>query len=504
MNQSEVVQILNKVQAEFDIKSLKYKNKNVWPILRYYMAYTLLKPKSTNSESDVSSIEQKNSKKSFLSNSIILKIYKILTILRWPVLFVQLKMQKIVFSKSVEKCLFVSPNFELYPDEVDGKKYSRYLDPYYELFQKKQSIAKLQLLENKQNSENNHIPIFSINQDVFFSKNKIEKYFHKKDISEHYNFEKRIKQLNDFAKKNNIEYDFNNWLINHLDEVNDFEIFFTYFLCKSNVKCVFFECYYSPCLFGLIAACKKLSIKTVDIQHGVVDVNYLGWKNIAKETELYLPHYYWVWSNSDLKSIKNEVNTEILIPVLGGNMWLAKFINSKQKNTNQSNNHFYKKRILVTLQFGEGFMDYMSNLVLELIKLTNQDYFWMFKFHPFSAEEEKTKFKKGFSEFSNTDFDLVNKMPLYEVFSNVQSHLVISSAVALEGIQFNLPTIIVHDLGADLFKNLIDENILCFSKSPLDIMNKIENFVPEQLSSDYKIQTSEEEAINQFELLMAS
>ena len=92
-------------------------------------------------------------------------------------------------------------------------------------------------------------------------------------------------------------------------------------------------------------------------------------------------------------------------------------------------------------------------------------------------------------------------MQLYEAFKVVQSHIVISSAVALEGIQFNLQTIIVHDLGADLFKDLIFDNTMCFSKNPKEIINQIENFIPKQMKDEFTIQTSEEQALNQFELI---
>ena len=504
MTQSEVITILNNFQLKFDVNNIKYNNKAVWPIIRYYMAYTLLKPKSNNIEDDKTSSNLVKNKMGFFISRIFLKLYKLIALFEWPILYIKLQKQKSVFNKSIKKCLFVSPFNELYPDVIDGKKYSRYLDPYYELFQKKEPIAKFQLLENKQVIKNNYIPIVSLNQDVFLKKNKIKKYFNKKNKFQDRIFEQHLMELNAFAKLNQIDYFFNNWLINHLDEVNDYECFFTHFLFKSNVKCVFIECYYSPCLFGLIAACKKLSIKTIDIQHGVVDVNYLGWKNINKEMELYLPQYYWAWSVSDFNTVKkeNDVKINVLTPIIGGNMWMAKFINTKQINSIQNHKN-HKKNILVTLQFGAGFMDYMSDLIVELITLSKQDYYWMFRFHPINSEEEKIKFKKRLDNFANTDFEEINKMQLYEAFKVVQSHIVISSAVALEVIQFNLQTIIVHDLGADLFKDLIFDNTMCFSKNPKEIINQIENFFPKQMKNDFKIQTSEEAALKQFELLIA-
>jgi hypothetical protein len=217
-----------------------------------------------------------------------------------------------------------------------------------------------------------------------------------------------------------------------------------------------------------------------------------------------LPQYYWAWSVSDFNTVKkeNDVKINVLIPIVGGNMWMAKYINSKHINSLQKQKG-HKKNILVTLQFGAGFMDYMSDLIVELITLSKQDYYWMFRFHPLNSEEEKIKFKKRLDNFANTDFEEINKMQLYEAFKVVQSHIVISSAVALEGIQFNLQTIIVHNLGADLFKDLINDKTISFSKNPREIITQIENFEPKLMKNEFKIQTSEEEALKQFELLIA-
>ena len=180
MTQSEVITILNNFQLKFDVNNIKYNNKAVWPIIRYYMAYTLLKPKSNNIEDDKTSSNLVKNKMGFFISRIFLKLYKLIALFEWPILYIKLQKQKSVFNKSIKKCLFVSPFNELYPDVIDGKKYSRYLDPYYELFQKKEPIAKFQLLENKQVIKNNYIPIVSLNQDVFLKKNKIKKYFNKK------------------------------------------------------------------------------------------------------------------------------------------------------------------------------------------------------------------------------------------------------------------------------------------------------------------------------------
>jgi hypothetical protein len=141
MTQSEVITILNNFQLKFDVNNIKYNNKAVWPIIRYYMAYTLLKPKSNNIEDDKTSSNLVKNKMGFFISRIFLKLYKLIALFEWPILYIKLQKQKSVFNKSIKKCLFVSPFNELYPDVIDGKKYSRYLDPYYELFQKKEPIA---------------------------------------------------------------------------------------------------------------------------------------------------------------------------------------------------------------------------------------------------------------------------------------------------------------------------------------------------------------------------
>ncbi len=503
MNQTEVVAVCENFQRAYKVDQLMYNNKPVWPILRYYMAFVLLIPKST-AEGTVqdAATDKKGKNKSFgfLKN----KFLRVAQFLKWPYLYIVTKKHRHDFLKLNPTTVFLSPSFEPYPDVINGKRYSRYLDPYYEACIKNIPALKVQLFESNENRALGFIPCHYINQDRFLERSHIEMRIKTLRLKKQkqIDFYKILNELNGFARTHKIDYIFNDWLINVLDEVEHYERFFYELFLKSNVKTVFFETYYSPCIFGLISACKRLKINTVDIQHGVVDVNYLGWSNIDKRSLHFLPANYWVWSQADYQMVLQS-NSGNLKPILGGNMWLGKFITDSDStpSTEKANKKTYSKTILFSLQHGNGFMDYLTSLILELLNASKKEYFWLMRFHPLSSELEKEKFKSACSGRENIEFDVASITPLYEIFQKADVHIVGSSAVALEGIQFKLPTIIVHPLGADLFCDVITKNIMCYYQNVDDILFQIENFIPAGLTEEFEIKVSEKIANNCFNVL---
>ena len=510
MTQSEVVNILNTFQEKFEVNKIEYRKKPVWPVLRYYLALVLLIPKvdKVTKQDDGNELNTGNSNTLKIKSNSFVKLAKIASVLKWPFLFFKVRKQIDEFLKLNANTLFVSPSFAPYPDNVEEKKYSRYIDPYFETFIKNSNAVKIQLTKPEQDFSNNFISTHQIREDFFLNKIKIEEDIKRiqSKKKDHQNFYIQLDALNKYAATNKIDYLFNTWLVDSLDEIAAYEILFKTLLGKSKVKQVFLVTYYSPCLFGLISACKKLKIKAIDIQHGVVDINYIGWNSIQKQTTHYLPDFYWVWSRSDFNFVKNQNSINCLEPVLGGNMWMGKFINETSKSINNLSGKIsvgdYSKKIVVSLQYGEGFMNYMKNLMVSVIGKSSEKYLWMFRFHPLSSESEVSDFKEVFENYTDIDFEWATKSSLYEVFSVVDFHLVGSSAVALEGIQFNLPTIIVHELGADLFKDLIKQNTLCYALDANEILYQIENFKPTILNEEYQIKVSEQLAAESFESII--
>ena len=505
MNQSEVIQILEKIQLEYDISSINYKNKNVWPILRYYFSRVLMNPNKGQDKVELNDVPvQKQSLK--INRS--LKFKNIFSVFKLPGLYKKIARQQKDFNKLNAEVVFLSPSFEPYPDLIDNKKYSRYLDPYFETFSKNKKVIKVQLVKMGQLTEDTFVPVHKINQDIYFLKINIKEKLNRfrKKVCTEKDIIDVLYKLNLYCKSNEINFVFNSWLIDHLDEVNQYDSFFYEILHGSKTKTVFFEGYYSPCLFGLISACKTLNIKTIDFQHGVVDINYLAWNGLYKSVSYYLPEYYWVWSKKNLNEVVIHNKTFFIIPIIGGNRWLGKFkeldnsLLMKKLTGNESVN--YDKKILISLQYSV-FLDHMLSLVSKTIDLCSENYLWMFRIHPLSTNDEKLKVVDALEKYKNIEYEKTSSLNLYEVFKLADVHIVASSAVAIEGLQFNLPTIIIHEQGIDLFLDLIEHSIFVSALTPEKIIKNIQSFQSLEVSEEYKIETSEEQALKQFELLTA-
>ena len=127
----------------------------------------------------------------------------------------------------------------------------------------------------------------------------------------------------------------------------------------------------------------------------------------------------------------------------------------------------------------------------------------MFRIHPLSTNDEKLKVVDALEKYKNIEYEKTSSLNLYEVFKLADVHIVASSAVAIEGLQFNLPTIIIHEQGIDLFLDLIEHSIFVSALTPEKIIKNIQSFQSLEVSEEYKIETSEEQALKQFELLTA-
>lgn len=493
MNQSETIAALEKLQAEFNLGKITYNNKNVWPILRYYMALVLMKEEEKNSGS-----EAKTEKKATTpeKTSILGSLKKILNAGEYIG-------QKQAFLADCSDTVFVSPAFEPYPDNIEGKKYSRYLDPYIETFSKKRKITKLQLCTGQTEAADNFIPAYTVNEKDFFDRNAIAiKISRRLRKNQRTDMLSTLNSLNDYCKKNNIACYFNSWLIDHLEEVINYEKLFTSLFEKSAACVVFFECYYSPCIFGLISACKKIGIRTVDIQHGNVDINYLAWKNISAEAYHFLPDFYWVWSAADF-TLAAANNTEVMKPMVGGNMWLRKCLASSGSSFALKTATTTRKKILVSLQYS-FFLPHTVKLIKETINTSGEEFFWMIRFHPLNTDSEKNTTIDALRAFPNVETEQTSAANLYDVLRYANVHIVASSAVAKEGLQFNIPTIIIHEQGADLFRELIQSGVFAKAFDANQLLQKIKGFQPSPVSERYKIETSEKVAMEALETICST
>lgn len=484
MNFSRAKKITDTLEEKVDVRTITYKNYFIWPLLKYHLFYSLVKFSENNSSQTNNKQIPVNSFKPTVVSRIKFYFYQLYTVLiaDWKNASYRSKLPSAV------DFLFADVTNAEYVDVKSEKKYSRYITPYVELLNKN---GKLLFINNY--NENVRLDKY-INPFYFPSKYLINKY----NVWAFYKNKLKIQS----TSISNIDSFFNHYkneayssiiskekIISDLLEIEQYEKFWLPILKKTKPKCVFLECYYgNNNYYGLITACKKMNIKSIDIQHGVSQAQmYVGWSKVPKKGYHFLPDYYWCWSEYDVKQlIQTRNGAQELQPILGGNFWLAE--NRKNLLTNESDLKIsdrikekqYKKVILVTLQYSIP----ISTILLNAVEQSPDDWFWLVRFHPLDINDPgyREAYIKALKDKSNVDFENATKANLYNLLSFTNVHITHHSTVAIEAVTYKVPTILLGDVFKEIFKEFIESGNFFIANSCDEILSLI--------SSDLKINIS--------------
>ncbi|HEY6162451.1 MAG TPA: hypothetical protein VI112_14580, partial [Bacteroidia bacterium] len=262
-------------------------------------------------------------------------------------------------------------------------------------------------------------------------------------------------------------------------------------LRKTRPKVVFFQGYYENDTFGLTAAAREMNITVIDIQHGKqgrFHPMYSHWTRIPRDGYELLPDFFWNWgeeSKEDINRWKN--NKEVHVPVVGGNLWLARWKNGSLYRASEPDKEFLDglskagRVILYTLQPLDK-AEVFPRHVMDAIRNSPADWVWLLRIHPFQkldAEEVKKMFE-GISSRIETKFS--TSIPLYHLLQHVHHHLTLWSSTCFEANEFGVPTTIAHDFGYKLFEGYIKENVFSFATDPGEIIRMVKEHKPNRRS----------------------
>lgn len=265
-------------------------------------------------------------------------------------------------------------------------------------------------------------------------------------------------------------------LINSIYIALTYQSFFERCFERINPAVVFLISYYSPLIMGLISACKKLSIKTVDIQHGKQGKYhgmYTHWTKVPKSGYELLPDYFWMWGDESKSNISRWMpDTSPHKPVVGGNRLLSKWLNkSCEENGSESKDFIeslsqYNRVILFTLQ---PFQNPVPNNVIEAVKLSPKSWIWLVRLHH-SMVDQKKDIIDIFKNL-NVEIDKSTQLPLYTLLKHVDYHVTAWSSVCYEALVFRVHTIIIHKTGKYLYDDYIKNNLFSYADKGKDIIN---------------------------------
>ena len=210
---------------------------------------------------------------------------------------------------------------------------------------------------------------------------------------------------------------------------------------------VIISCFYMRSNIAAISAAKKMNIKTVEYQHGVISQETVAYNNWTKEYST-IPDIFWVWSDSEAKVIKMWGGRTFI----GGNL-------SLDFSPPPPHKAFFpteKTKVLVSLQTGTDFKRLLDSLLSKL----DDSHFLLIRLHPMMSKNEIKKVKTILKNRKTSDLKYSSSLPLSTIINICDVHLTLFSAVILEARQLGKKSIALSPDARDHFPECITDGSL--------------------------------------------
>lgn len=245
------------------------------------------------------------------------------------------------------------------------------------------------------------------------------------------------------------------------------------------------DCWYSREGWAAIHAARRLGILTVDIQHGLQGPGHFAYAQWRRRPigggYTTMPAAWWVWGGDDAENLEKANAFPIAQSGIqtGGHPWLNRWrgvegweLGEKTVMEARRLRAGASRALLVTLQRDVPFID-----VLEpLLRQAPADWAWWVRLHPAmrGAEREVTQLLASLNAPGRVDVADATRLPLYALMKAADAHLTWWSTCAHEALAFGLPTVLLHENGADAFSHHVEQDTMRYARSPEAILRAID------------------------------
>ena len=474
----EICQKIWNLEEKYELNHKEIQGCYPWQLIRMYLYYEITRKTNvfeSAQQSSLSLFDKINSFLPFLKNSI--------------------SSNPLSGSENVDVLIFDHPRKVIFEDEYQDI-YSYFLkdtlNQYGKSFETIESPYLNQHFRNKNNIKENHVR--------FNDRILLGSFIHKTRNRGKLPFTEDEKQLINTVKEEleaafKIEIDLFRIMEDHiLNFQYDYKKYIE-LLQKKNPKLVFLVVAYEN--KALVAACKKMNIEIIELQHGTISPYHLGYSypentmkfnNEIKEIE-YFPDkilsFGDYWKNACPFPIDSENIISMGFPYFEENSKTYMKIAEKKDNE-----QIGQQQILFISQGVIG--KYLSKLAYETASNINesQNYNFIYKLHPGEYgtwRENYDYLTKAVDEFDN--FTVIDKSepPLYELFAESHYQIGAFSTAIYEGLAFNCKTFIIDVPGVEYLDDLIDKDIVKKVKNSEELINYInnENISIQEYDKDY-------------------
>lgn len=475
MNRKELCDFFNEIETTFPVSKWKINELHIWPLLRIKLGFSDLndiyrKPRNT----------QKPSKSFHIKDFIFPLLYKIKSIINLEESNQISKKHNINISPLNQiDILCMSP--AQHRSFVNRKMFNRFIDPIIDELKFDYNIFLLELNYGIYHTAINHNseycipiePILNENFSIFYDKN--------------FKYDIQLERYNEFYNlliRNVPDLDLSSFKFRNIAQELEIERlihtknYFKELLIQKQVKLVVVTCYYAFDCMALLAASKELCIKTIDIQHGISDEFHFAngkWNNFPTDGFEMLPNYFWLWNEKESMHMIEWKEKSGGAPkrLIGGNPWLELWQKNKIELGEEITSIILKlkekiknkKVIMYALETNPFIPQIIPNYMLESIKDSPDDWFWLIRLHP-GQLDEKNNIEKLIGNLNLTkgfEISSATSLPLPAVLMITEVNITLTSSVVLEALYYNISSVVTHPDGKNIYKNEIANGTVLFS-----------------------------------------
>ncbi len=262
--------------------------------------------------------------------------------------------------------------------------------------------------------------------------------------------------------------------------------FFMDVLARLKPRAVFLIGYYQLRGFALAAACRRMGIPLVNLQHGMQGRRhglYTGFHRLPADGFNTIPDFFWVWGPSFAQVIASTppFGTAVHRPLIGGHPWFsywadrdAAHLGSEEASAFLERVGRWRQRILVSLQpFAPG--SAIPAALKECIREPSGDRFWMIRRHPVMAQSvEELEAELEAEGLGNVDVRLSSTLPLPLLLRSANRHVTRYSSTAHEAAAYGIATVSVDPQAAFYLQDLLDEGSCTIAGSPQPLQDALD------------------------------
>jgi len=191
-----------------------------------------------------------------------------------------------------------------------------------------------------------------------------------------------------------------------------------------------------------IELANKKNIPTIELQHGAIGAEHIAYNYSIGVNPISFPKYFFAWGEYWHKNTKFPLDTKIF----NTGFPFMEFRHNNDELHNQKDTN-----ILVSSQWTIGFelMKFIIDFALKAPK-----YRFIVKLHP--KEYNVINEYKALTILENILY-VTDELSIYTLFERCQTHIGVYSTTLVEGIAYNLKTLIIPLDGFEMYSDLIEK-----------------------------------------------